>query len=86
MNRTKLLLITSVVFLLGALASGLPKVKADSQQSGMVHVFIAPAIVKNAKSGRPLDVSNGHVVGISCFPKPIANLPDQALCYVATTP
>ena len=77
----------AVVFglLLGAVLSHTPAVKASAQTLGFVHVSIKPVTVPDAKSEIVANFMGVKVAGISCIPKPQQNMPDSAVCYVATT-
>jgi hypothetical protein len=77
----------AVVFglLLGAVLSHTPTVKASAQTLGFVHVSIKPVTVPDAKSEIFANFMGVKVVGISSIPKPQQNMPDSAVCYVATT-
>ena len=72
--------------ILGAALFHAPNVKANPQELGTVHVTIAPIPINDAKNLSSRDLPGYKIVGISCLPKPIKQLPDAAVCYVATTP
>jgi hypothetical protein len=71
--------------ILGAVLFRTPKIKANPQVPGKVHVAIIPVSMLDAKNLASEDLPGVRVAGISCVPKPIKQLPDAAVCYVATT-
>ncbi|HTR48348.1 MAG TPA: hypothetical protein VMM16_13270 [Verrucomicrobiae bacterium] len=82
----KLLSALSVGFVMGAMAVHAPVIAATSRQAdGLVHVFIVPVMMPTTKTAFPSNLPGGRVAGISCIPKPQSNLPDAAICYVATS-
>jgi hypothetical protein len=88
MKLSKLCLAILAGFLLGITASRLsfvPVAKASPQGAGKVHVYIVPEIVLSTNAPRSLDLPGGRIAGISCIPKPSDKLPDEAICYVATS-
>jgi len=86
MNRKKTLAAALAGFLLGVAASSISTVRADPQHPTLVHVFISPVAMTDAKTGFPKDLPGGKVVGLSCLSQPMDKFPDAAVCYVATTP
>jgi hypothetical protein len=84
MTFLKILLAVAVGFTLGAVLFRTPTAHATPQSSGQAVVFIHAIWVDNPKLPVDKVIPGTHVSGISCIPKPIANMPDAALCYVAT--
>ncbi len=86
MNLLKLGLAVLFGVTLGVVLSHVPKVKANPQEPGSVHVTVVPLAMPDAKNLASKNLPGYRVVGISCLAKPIKQLPDAAVCYVATTP
>jgi hypothetical protein len=86
MNLIKLGLGVLAGLLLGVVLFNAPKIKANPQEPGTIHVAIIPIPVPDAKNLSSRDLTGGRIAGISCLPKPAKQLPDAAVCYVATTP
>jgi hypothetical protein len=86
MNIAKFTLAVLFGVVLGAELFHAPKVKASPQEPGTVHVAIVPVAINDAKGLASRNLPGGRVVGISCLSKPIKQLPDAGVCYVATTP
>jgi hypothetical protein len=86
MNLVKLTLAVLFGVLLGAALFGTPKVKANPQESGTVHVAVVPIPIPNDKNLSSRNLLGEKIVGISCLPKPAKQLPYAAVCYVATSP
>jgi hypothetical protein len=84
MKLTTLFLAVAFSFVLGAWLFHTPQVKANPQ-AGSAHVFIAPIEMFDLKSSTSKSVPGVRIAGISCVAKPKANLPDAAICYVATS-
>jgi hypothetical protein len=88
MKLSKICLATLAGFLLGITVSRLsvvPNAKASPQETGKVHLYIAPELVLSTNAPRSVDLPGGRIAGISCIPKPSDKLPDRAICYVATS-
>jgi hypothetical protein len=86
MNLLKLGLAVFCGVVLGAALFHAPRVKANAQEPGTVHVAIIPITVLDAKNIASQNIPGYTVTGISCLSKPVKQLPDAAVCYVATTP
>jgi hypothetical protein len=86
MNPLKIGLAVLFGLILGAVLFHVPKVKALPQEAGTVHVTIVPVPMNDAKNLSSRDLPGYRIAGISCLPTPIKQLPDAAVCYVATTP
>jgi hypothetical protein len=85
MKSLKIILSVLVGVIFGIAVSHLSVAKASPQDTGSVHVFIAPLEVLTAKDTRSQNLPGGRVVGISCIPRPTTNQPERATCYVATS-
>jgi hypothetical protein len=83
MNFLKIGMAVLAGFALGIVLFRAPAMKA--QEAGNVMVFIHPISVLDQKMPIDAAITGSRVDGISCIPKPIAKLPDAAICYVATT-
>jgi len=84
MNFLKIGLTAALGFILGAVLFHAPTVKASPQAPGSVIVFISTVWMDNPKLPANKVIPGSRVAGISCIPKPLAKLPDAAVCYVAT--
>jgi len=84
MNLSKILVAGLFGLLLGVAASHVPMVKAGPQETSQVHLYVVP-IGMTGKVSFSENLPGGRIAGISCLPKPTAQLPDAAICYVATT-
>lgn len=82
MNRLKIVAAALAGLILGA-ALFHPH-GGQAQGFGRVHVSIIPVEAFNTKALVSQDLPGLKVAGISCVPKPRKNLPDAAVCYVAT--
>jgi hypothetical protein len=80
-----ILLVAAGSFTLGAWLFHTEMVKANPQETGGVHVYIAPLEMLTAKYSTSQNLPGGRIAGISCIPKPTEKLPDHVICYVATS-
>jgi hypothetical protein len=85
MNPLRIGISALLGLILGATLFRTPQVKADPQETGKVHVAIIPVAMLDAKNLASQDLPGIRIAGISCVPKPIKQLPDAAVCYVATS-
>lgn len=83
MNLPKILLVSAISFG-AATVHYSPMAHAAPQTLGSVIVFIRPVSMDDLKLPVDKVISGSRVAGISCIPKPVAKLPDAAVCYVAT--
>ncbi|MGB8541980.1 MAG: hypothetical protein WCD49_10145 [Candidatus Acidiferrales bacterium] len=85
MTTLKFCLAVLVGVSFGAFWFRLPISNASPQDNGTAHVFIFPVKMFDAKNSASQNLPGAKIAGISCIAKPENNLPDAAVCYVATT-